>query len=170
MRYLTVCVLIFGCVQSINAQPNPAKTLKANAYPLDQELGGGFGGSGNGIALKCKVTKNKGMYIYTYTAKNVSKKQNCMFSWGVLDRAIGSGWTIAYWWDLQPEEEIKIVLRHKEAPVWFNAPAKMMSLSNPADKGWEGAFQGVTMPARNFFHVGSFGQPGPLPPSFIKDD
>lgn len=164
------CFVVCLFVGIVNAQTNPAKILKANAYPLNTELGGSFGGSSNGIVLKCKVVKDKDVYVYTYTAKNKSKKQTCMFSWGVLDRAIGSGWTIPYWWNLQPEEEIKIVLRHKEAPVWFTSTAKMMSEDNPANKGWKEIFENVTMPARNFYHVGSFGQPGPLPPSFTKDD
>lgn len=169
---ILVCFLLLFLSLHVPAQTG----LGLNKYPLDKELGGECGSIGKDdsrmISLKCKVTREKNLYVYTYKIKNLSKKSNINFNWAVLDRAICSGWTIPHWWDLKPQEEIVITLKHEQAPVNFTGNVSLMNEGHPKKHGWEETLkeQGVTLPDRPFFHVSRFGQPGPLPPAFTKKD
>jgi hypothetical protein len=146
------CEMRHGC-SCIKPKP-PEK--KYHPYKLDTEFRGSFGSSKEFIELRCKVTKEK----------------KIMFSWQVMDIVSGGCLDmIPNWWNLKPQEEIEMKLKTKEPPIWYwGGLAKMMGRARGDDKAWGEMFSGhgVTMPPGEMRYVNSFGQPGPLPLSFLK--
>ena len=122
------------------------------------------------MQFACKVTKVKGYYFYTYKFKNLSEKKTMFFGWEVLDRAAYGFSGPPIWWELKPGEEKKVLLKHKEPPVSFWGMARIMNKANADDVNRQKNFSdvGVTLPPGIFYHVDSFGQPGPLLASYTK--
>lgn len=170
MKLLSAIAIVLSLmVSQVQAQDKPEK--KYHPYKLDTEFRGSFGGSKEFIELRCKVTKDGDYYYYSYKAKNGGKEKSIMFNWDVMDIvANGALDGIPNWWNIKPQQEIEMKLKTKEPPFWYMGLARSMGKARGDDKAWGEIFSGhgVTMPPGEMRYVNSFGQPGPMPLSFLK--
>jgi hypothetical protein len=89
-------------------------------FPLGTELNSSMSGQGYNVKVTCKVTKNDDTYTYFYSIKNEGKEKTLVI-WEAVSKALYYGHNAETMWEINPNENVLIVLESKEPPVYINA-------------------------------------------------
>jgi len=162
MRYLlvvlasvTACVLIY-CVlafSSVNQLPYGLHGFPSS-YPMNLEIRGTM--EEDDLSLTHKVTYNAHTkeYVYYYRIE-YSGKSPCLFSWDVLNMAMGKGEDVPFIMELVPGSSEEFTFNHSEPPLMYEGSTYLYKKQID----------------RNYWQrVPQVSQLGPLPHSFVLED